>query len=550
MMDLLVLDTHQPCLDSVIEFACMASGEQDHRDPRFLGAKRKELKSMADNNVWDLVPLPLGQRAIACRWLCTDKLLSDLSTMEKARLIVLGHLQIAGRDFREIFAPVIKMESVRILLALITKYDMEFIQGDVKTAFLYGPLDEVVYMKQPPGFEEEGKENWVCRLKKAVYGLHQAPRAFYNHITKVLRKSGFQSIHGDPSIFVRTQGTEFSFIGLYVDDAIVASSSPAKLAEIRKFLDGHFQMTWTDNPKMLLGVELSRDREAGTLQLSQRHYAEDILRTFNMSDCMPKKYPMIKTLPAYGSDQKPQPDRRFPYLQFIGKLNYLARSTRPDLAFVASHLATFCSTYQEEHWKACLDVMRYIKSTVDASITYHKNASDEPVGFSDANYAGDIGDRKSISGYAFVYSGGMISWKSKKQPMVAHSSTESELVALDSAAREALWLTSIFKQLSRPISLPFKMFENQGTINITKNPVNHPGTKHIDVRYFAVRDWIQDQKLEISYLPTKDMLADALTKPLNGRMLRELSVRMGMNFGSRSTACAEAAKGSVMEYES
>lgn len=502
---------------------------------------------MYDNNVWELVPLPPGERAIACRWLCTDKLLADLTTMEKARLIVLGHLQIPGKDYQEIFAPVIKMESVRLLLALIAKYDLHFIQGDVKTAFLYGPLEEVVYMKQPPGFAEKGKEQWVCRLKKAIYGLHQAPRAFYSHITKVLCQAGFKSIHGDPSIFVRLQDGHVCLIGLYVDDAIIASSSASQLQATQQYLETHFRMTWTEKPKMLLGIELDRDREAGTLRLSQKHYAQDILATFGMEECTPRKLPLLKAFPAYVGDNKPEPDRRYPYLQFIGKLNYLARSTRPDLAFVASHLATFCSSYQREHWDACLDVMRYVKGTMDTSITYRRDGNEQPVGYSDANYAGDSGDRKSISGYAFMYAGGMISWKSKKQPIVAHSSSESELVALDSASREALWLSSLFSELARPVKLPMQIYEdNQGTINITKNPVNHPGTKHIAVRYFAVRDWIQEGKLRVDYLPTHDMLADAFTKPLNGSKLRELCLRMGIEFGSRNTAVAAIAKGSEM----
>jgi hypothetical protein len=157
---------HQPKLHSVLEMAFLASSEKDHREARFLGAKQKELFSMAENKVWELVPLPPGARAIPSRWLCTDKLLADLTTMEKARLIVMGHLQRAGRDFQEIFAPVLKMESVRLLLAMITMYDMTFIQGDVKTAFLYGPLEETVYMRQPPGFEVAG--NVVIRATTAI----------------------------------------------------------------------------------------------------------------------------------------------------------------------------------------------------------------------------------------------------------------------------------------------------------------------------------------------------------------------------------------------
>jgi transposase InsO family protein len=531
LVNLLELDEHQPNLDEVLYRAFLASGEQDHTHSRFLEAKQKELASMYENKVWELVPLPPGERAIACRWLCTDKLLADLTTTEKARLIVLGHLQRAGLDYQEIFAPVLKMESVRILLALIAMYDMEFIQGDVKTAFLYGPLEETVYMRQPPGFAEKGKESWVCRLQKAVYGLHQAPRAFYLHISKVLGKAGFKSIHGDPSIFVRVMEGHTSFIGLYVDDAIIASSSSEHLAETKRFLNQHFKMTWTDNPKMLLGIEINRDREAGTLQISQKHYAEDILRVFDMSNCNPKKFPMLKPFTANTSEEKQKPDLRFPYLEFIGKLNYLARGTRPDLAFVASHLATFCSCYQKEHWEACLDVMRYIKGTTGAGIVYSTTGNPRPIGYSDANYATDPGDRKSISGYAFTYAGGMISWKSKKQPVVALSSCESELVALDMAAREAIWITSLFEQLRKPVQLPLQIWEdNQGTINITKNPVNHPGTKHIAVRYFAVRDWIQAGKVKIDYLNTASMLADALTKPLNGTKLRTLCEGMGMKF--------------------
>jgi hypothetical protein len=550
---ILSLPEHQPRLRTILEMAFLASSEKNHRETRFLGAKKKELASMYENDVWELVQLPPGERAIPCRWLCTDKLMADLSTIEKARLIVMGHLQKAGRDFQEIFAPVLKMESVQVLLALIAMHDMDFIQGDVKTAFLYGPLEETVYMRQPPGFEEKGKEDWVCRLKKAIYGLHQAPRAFYRHISNVLLKAGYRSIHGDPSIFTKVDGDNRSFIGLYVDDAILASTCPKILAETKAFLMANFRMTWTEQPKMLLGIQIYRDREAGTLRINQRHYAQDILRTFDMDKCTPKKYPMLKPLPAHQGGTKPEPDRRFPFLEFIGKLNYLARSTRPDLSFVASHLATFCSSYQQEHWDACLNVMRYIQGTLETSIVYSKHSSSKPVGYSDADYATNPGDRKSISGYGFMYAGGMISWRSKKQPVVAHSSSESELIALDSAAREGIWITSLFNQLSRPLQGPMTIWEdNQGTINITKNPINHVGTKHIDVRYFAIRDWVAEGKFKIDYLPTRDMLADALTKPLNGAHLRRLCEGMGMEFEefsevSRSRTSVTATKGSVME---
>jgi hypothetical protein len=167
----------------------------------------------------------------------------------------------------------------------------------------------------------------MCRPRKAIYGLHQAPRAFYKHIAGVLLRAGYQSIHGDPSIFTRLNNGNRSFIGLYVDDAMIASTSPEHLAETKAFLMRHFKMTWTETPKMLLGIEIQRDREAGRLRISQRHYANEILKMFNMEGCTPRKYPMLKVLLAHPQAIKPSPDRRFPYLGFIGKLNYLARST-------------------------------------------------------------------------------------------------------------------------------------------------------------------------------------------------------------------------------
>lgn len=143
--------------------------------------------------------------------------------------------------------------------------DMHFVQGNVKTAFLYGPSEETVDMKQPPGFKEKGKEGWECRLRKAVYGLHQMARAFCTHISKVLGQAGYRSIHGDPYILIKMGQGPTSFIGLYVDDTLVASTSAEHLAATKRVLNYHFKMTWTEQPKMLLRIEITRHREAGFL---------------------------------------------------------------------------------------------------------------------------------------------------------------------------------------------------------------------------------------------------------------------------------------------
>jgi hypothetical protein len=521
---------HGPSLEILVEQAHLASGECDSKDPRFNEAKRKELDSMERNKVWTLVPPVPDRKPIGSRWVCTDKLLADGSTMPKARLVAQGFSQIEGLDYQEIFAPVIKLESIRVLMSLITLKDMHFIQGDVKTAFLYGPLIEEAYLKQPPGMIEPGKEDWVCRLHKAIYGLHQAPRAFYQHMKKTLALGGFSPTNADQSIFLRVDDGEMTILGLYVDDAILASTSKSHLEDTRTFLKSHFEMTWNDEPSMLLGMEITRDREKGTLRLSQRRFAEEILATFGMSECRSRSYPLSKGFDAHIKGKRPTPAEGIRYMEFVGKLNYLARGTRPDLAFASSHLASFCSSYQKEHWTGCENVMGYIKGTLDLGITFSRHGNREPIGYSDADWATDKGDRRSIGGYVYVLGNGPISWMSKKQSIVARSSTEAEYIALDAAAREGIWLKRMLQELRLPLTGPLLIYEdNQSTIKLAKNPVNHSRTKHIAVIHHATRDLVEDNTIRLEYLQTDAMLADGFTKPLSGRRIRLLGKTMGLD---------------------
>lgn len=291
-------------------------------------------------------------------------------------------------------------------------------------------------------------------------------------------------------------------------------------------------MTWTEKPKLLLGLEISRNREAGTLTISQKQLAKSVLNEFEMDGCAPTRAPMIDLLPDIDKDEPRNPDTSIPYLVFIGKVNYLARGTRPDLSFAVSHLASFCSVYQQPQWIACKHLMRYLKGTLDTSITYYKDPSAQIVGYSDADWANDRRDRRSMSGYIFTHAGGPISWNSKKQPLVTRSSTEAEYVALDSALREALWWRSLKTELGIETNTTTIYEDNQAAIKLSKNPITHNRSKHIDVKYHAIREAVENGQVELLYLETKNMLADCMTKPLNGSQLRHLGELMGLTIKS------------------
>ncbi|KAG7529891.1 hypothetical protein FFLO_05339 [Filobasidium floriforme] len=528
------IDGHGPESQEIVDAAFLAAGELNPNDPKFDKAKDDELRSMEANQVWTLVPPSKGRKPIGCRWVCTDKQIGPNETKPKARLVAQGYTQISGIDYNEIFSPVVKLESVRYILATAAALDLELIQADVKTAFLYGVLEEKeVYMRQPPGRLEPGKEDWWCLLRKAIYGLHQSPRVFYKHIRDVLRGIDLHPIKSDYSVFgSRDPKNGITLLGLYVDDGILACSSLERQGEVRAYLSSHFQMTWTENPRMLLGLEIDRKREEGIIRISQRQLAQSILNEFDMNGCAATNAPMTgmieNTLDDQSGHTRPTPDTSIPYLVFIGKANYLARGTRPDLSFAVSHLASFCAVYQADHWTACKHVMRYLKGSLNASITYKRTTTPNIVGYSDASWA-NLTDRKSMGGYIFTMAGGPISWNAKKQAIVARSSTEAEYIALDSTLREAIWWRSFTTELGMGSDEPTLLYEdNQACIKLAQNPIAHARSKHIDVKYHAIREAVESKAVTLQYLSTSDMVADCMTKPLNGPQIKHLASRMGL----------------------
>ena len=267
--------------------------------------------------------------------------------------------------------------------------------------------------------------------------------------------------------------------------------------------------------KHFLGVQIVQNKDEGKIFMNQQAYAERVLNKFGLSDANSVKSPMeanVKLIAATDDSKLCDPVL---YQSAIGSLIYLASKTRPDIAFSVYKLARYCSKPSTDHWSAVKRLLRYIKGTSNYGLLFSKQCSDECVGFTDADWAGNLEDRKSTSGYCFIMNGSCICWNYSKQNCVALSTAESEYIALSCAVQEACWLTSLFTELDYKYQPPMKIFEdNTAAISIANDSQCTRKTKHIDIKFNFVRDEINKNKICLKYCKSEDMAADVLTKSL------------------------------------
>ena len=482
------------------------------------------------NNTWTLTNLPEGRKAIDCRWVFKVKYKADGSVeRHKARLVAKGCSQKPSLDYEETFSPVARYTSIRSLLAIANQLNLEVHQMDVSTAFLNGELEEEIYMSQPEGYEKEGEEELVCKLNKSIYGLKQSSRCWFNTIDEFLENSGYTKSSSDPCIYIKREGEDIMLIALHVDDLIPASNSKSMLRREKEALQERFEMKDLGEIHYCLGVQVERDKDNKRMKLHQAQYLTNLLEKFGMQDCKPAATPVdqsTKLLPNEG-----EPVEKEKYQALIGGLIYAVTGTRPDLAQALGTVNQFCSNPGEEHWKAAKRILRYVKGTIDYGITFdgNKETDVQLQGYVDADWGSNPNGRKSQSGYLFTLCGGVISWASKKQSVVALSSTEAEYVAASLASQEAVWLRALLGDISFVQEEPTMIKEdNQGAIALSKNPKYHPRTKHIDIKCHFIRDKVAKKEIVLDYCPTEQMLADLLTKPLGKTLFQRLRGLMGV----------------------
>ena len=388
-------------------------------------AMEKEMESLKENTVWELTTLPPGKKAISSKWVYKVKTNSD-SSIEcyKARFVARG-FQRFGSDYDETFCPVVCMESLRTLIALSTQCGLELHHVDVHTAFRNGTLQE-------EGYEMKGKEQLVCKLQKSIYGLKQSSRCWNVALESQLRKMGFTQSKFDPCIYMSVGENTF-YMSVYVDDMILAGKDEAKMKSIKEELSSRFDIKDLGKLSYFLGMSIIQNKEENKIWMGQPMYTEKILTKMDMDNCKPVKTPVDPgNRLVKATEDKDVLDQQS-YQSLVGSLVYLATCTRPDIAYAVGTLARFGSKPNQSHWTAAKRVLRYLKGTSNFGILFRGNDTSAPVGYSNADWAGDREDRKSTSGYIFCIAGGPVSWRSKKQDTVSISTAEAEYVALSSA---------------------------------------------------------------------------------------------------------------------
>src|SRR5664279_1683015 len=501
-------------------------------DQDWIEAMHDELNNFERNKVWNLVPRPKDcKNVIGTKWVFKNKQdANGIVIHNKARLVAQGFSQVEGVDFGETFAPVARLESIRILLAYASHHNFKLQQMDVKSAFLNGPLNELVYVKQPPGFEDPNYPDHVYKLDKALYGLKQAPRVWYEHLKEFLVDRGFNVGLIDPTLFTKRVGGDLFICQLYVDDIIFGSTNALFNNEFSKLMTDKFEMSMMGELKYFLGFEIKQYQEETFI--NQAKYTQDMLNKFKMNDSKPMKTPMSTTLDLNPNLDGKEVDQKV-YRSMIGSLLYLCAS-RPDIMYSVGKCARFQASPRESHFQAVKRIFRYLVHTPNLGLWYPKGSSFQLIGYSDADYAGEKTDRKSTSGGCQFLGRSLVCWSSKKQNCIALSTTEDEYISAASCCAQLLWMRQTLKDYGVIYDKVPLLCDNESAIKITHNPVQHSKTKHIEIRHHFIREHVEKGDIDLSYVPTKDQLADIFTKALDEprfRALRnELNVIDSSNF--------------------
>ena len=410
-------------------------------DPKWRAAMQTEIKALQANHTWSLVPKPAHKRPIGCKWVYKIKYNPDGSVERyKARLVAKGYSQVEGIDYRETFAPVAKLTTVRVLLSLASIRGWHLHQLDVNNAFLNGDLYEDVYMQLPPGFGGTG-ENRVCKLHKSLYGLKQASRQWFIKLSNALKAAGFTQSWSDYSLFVRRRQGNFTALLVYVDDVILAGNNLEDINAVKTFLSNCFKLKDMGVLRYFLGIEVARSKQG--LVLCQRKYALEILEDSGFLGAKPAKCPIEYNTSLSKEDGTLLTEPGL-YRRLVGRLIYLT-ITRPDLVYAVHVLSQFMDKPRDIHLEAAYNVLRYLKATPGQGLLLPSNGSLNLRAFCDADWARCRDTRRSVTGYCIFLGNAPVSWKTKKQGTVSRSSAEAEYRSMASTCCEVTWLQNVLK---------------------------------------------------------------------------------------------------------
>lgn len=486
------------------------------------------MKSLEDHGVWEKENVLKDATVLPTRFVFDIKRNSNGSINRyKARLIAKGFAQ---GIVDETYSPVVSFTTIRTAIAFAVQRKMVVHQMDVKTAFLHGEIDDLIYVTPPPGLNICRKGESM-RLKKGLYGLKQASRLWNSKWSDIMIKFGFNSLTSDECAF--TNGKLWLF--LYVEDLIIIGKEIQEIEKQKEKLVKELNMKDMGTLSFFLGIRFKF--ENGTVQMDQSGYIQTFLQRFNMENCNRAPTPMTEGFCITGKGEKF--DSKL-YREAVGSLLYIATKTRSDISYAVGLLARACEAPTEREWVVVKRVLRYLRGTQNQRLTLYYTAGGLH-GYSDADWAGDVHTRRSTSGYLFFLGKSLISWKSCRQKSVALSSSEAELSALSEACKEAVWLKSLLQELETGLAVQSKLtiyVDNQTAISWGENGVRR--AKHISIRQNYVKKQVDRGTISLVYTPSENILADFLTKPL-GRVNFGLKVsrvfKFSLSMQTDTTSC-------------
>ena len=483
--------------------------------PEWEKAIQTELDTLRQMGTWELVDAPENRKPVSNKWVFVRKYDKNGNLQKyKARLVARGFSQIPGMDYNETFSPVVRLETIRAILALAVAENWEIQQMDVKGAYLNGKLKEEIYMDQPDGFSDGTSR--LCRLIKTLYGLKQSGREWNEELDNKLGGIKFDRLHSDPCVYIRRNGNSIEIITIWVDDLLLFTNSKEQMVKLKDDLRGLFDITDLGEPNKLVGLEFTRDRERGTLTIRQTKYIESILERYGMHDANPVSTPLDPSIKLEPKEPNTEPLFQFGnFASLTGSLMYAAIGTRPDIAYAVNKLCSFNNNPDLAHWTAAKRVLRYLKGTKELGIAYRRKGNQgEFYGYADASFATNH-DLSSTSGNVFLLNGGAITWSSKRETTPALSTAEAEFTSMARAEKDVIWLRNLYTEIGyEPKDATILYGDNKSAIAIVTNAQFHKRAKYFDLNNLRMRKTIKIGWLTLVYCPTDEMTADILTKAL------------------------------------
>lgn len=493
--------------------------------PEWRKAMIEEMTALDKNNTWVLATLPPNKTVVGCKWVFTVKHNSDGKVERyKARLVAKGYSQTYGVDYDETFAPVAKMNTIRTLVSIAANKKWKLFQMDVKNTFLHGDLQEEVYMEIPPGFGTQETIGKVCKLKKSLYGLKQSPGACFGRFKKEVCSMGYKQSSADHTLFFKHHLGKITILAVYVDDIVITGDDQVEMNWLKKALAKAFEIKDLGCLHYFLGIEVAYGSEG--IYLSHRKYILDLLNEVGLLHCKPATTPIEQNHQVMADVGEPVDKHQ--YQRLVGRLIYLSH-TRPGIAYAVSIVSRYMHDPRSGHLNAVNRILRYLKGCPGKGILFSDHGHLGIEGYTDADWAGCLDDRRSTSGYCMFVGGNLVSWRSKKQSVVARSTAEAEFRSMASGLCEAMWLRILLSELGLYDSAPLRLYcDNQATINLVNNPVHHDRTKHIEIDRHFIREKLEQGALHISFVKSGDQLADVLTKGVSVVSFEKLCSKMGL----------------------